>query len=80
MQEGQQDQIQRAIEVINPLGVGQIIAQIDLRPDREEIIQQIFTRIEKGEDKIEIAELGETQPAVHFDYKPKTSEPNIHKK
>ena len=80
MEEGQEELIQRAIGVINPIGVRQIIAQIDVRPDRDEIIQQIFTQIEKEEDKIEIAELGETQAAVHFDYKPRIPVPTIHKK
>ena len=51
MKEGQEELIQRAIGVINPLGGGQLIAQIDVRPEREEIMQQIFTHIEKKRTK-----------------------------
>ena len=71
MDAGQEELIQRAIGVINPRGVGNFKAQIDVRPDREEIVQEIFTRIEKEEPAIEIAELGDAQPKVHFDLQPR---------
>ena len=52
MEAGQEELIQRAIGIINPRGVGNLIAQIDVRSDREEIVQEIFTRIEKEEPAI----------------------------
>ena len=46
MEEGQEELIQRAIGVINPIGVAQILTQIDVREDREDIVQRILTQIE----------------------------------
>ena len=45
MKAGQEELIQREIGVINPIGVGQINAQIDAREDREYIVQRILTEV-----------------------------------
>ena len=68
MESGQEEIIQRAIGVINSNEVGNLLAQIDVRQDREEVIQKIFTRMEDKEPEVEIYELGEAQPAVNFRY------------
>ena len=64
----QEELIQRAIGV-NSNQVGHLLAQIDVREDREEIIQRIFTRVENKEAEAEVYELGEAQPPVTFKYK-----------
>ena len=52
MQPVQQELIQRAIGAINPLGVGQILAQIDVR---EDIVEKILAQKDVKEKRYEIA-------------------------